>query len=180
MSDFQLRKISIADQRRLAFAAEAKRELAEQVAATPVAAVDPLTELFGDPISVYTRRQAIEDGVLVQLSGDGYEGDEWIPQMVAEAGFRYPIAMTVKSFMDCVAVTKAAERACQDIQGRLWDVLWMLKQSATRKGGAADVITFVLHCSVDRVNPSRVELKAVCGPGDEGEPVITIMYPWED
>ena len=25
-----------------------------------------------------------------------------------------------------------------------------------------------------------VELKAVCGPGDEGEPVITIMLPGED
>ena len=27
-------------------------------------------------IHSYTRRQAIEDGVLVQLSGEGYEGDE--------------------------------------------------------------------------------------------------------
>jgi hypothetical protein len=23
-------------------------------------------------------------------------------------------------------------------------------------------------------------LKAVCGPGDDGEPVVTIMYPEED
>jgi hypothetical protein len=23
-------------------------------------------------------------------------------------------------------------------------------------------------------------LRAVCGPGDQGEPVITIMLPWED
>ena len=28
-----------------------------------------------DIIDIYTRRQAIEDGVLVQLSGPGYEGD---------------------------------------------------------------------------------------------------------
>ena len=25
-----------------------------------------------------------------------------------------------------------------------------------------------------------VELKAVCGPGDKGEPVVTIMLPDED
>ncbi len=42
-----------------------------------------------DIIDIYTRRQAIEDGVLVQLSGHGYQGDPWMPAMVAEAGFRY-------------------------------------------------------------------------------------------
>ncbi len=26
----------------------------------------------------------------------------------------------------------------------------------------------------------EIKLKAVCGPGDEGEPVITIMLPGED
>ena len=26
----------------------------------------------------------------------------------------------------------------------------------------------------------RVTLKAVCGPGDEGEPVVTLMMPEED
>ena len=42
-----------------------------------------------DIIDIYTRRQAIEDGVPVQLSGPGYQGDPWIPAMVAEAGFCY-------------------------------------------------------------------------------------------
>ena len=36
-----------------------------------------------DIIDIYTRRQTIEDGVLVQLSGPGYQGDPWIPAMVA-------------------------------------------------------------------------------------------------
>ena len=51
-----------------------------------------------DIIDRYTRRQAIEDGVLVQLSGPGYQGDQWIPAMVAEAGFRHPVAMTATAF----------------------------------------------------------------------------------
>jgi hypothetical protein len=28
--------------------------------------------------------------------------------------------------------------------------------------------------------PPRVPAKAVCGPGDQGEPVITVMMPDED
>jgi hypothetical protein len=28
--------------------------------------------------------------------------------------------------------------------------------------------------------PPLVELRAVCGPGDQGEPVITVMLPEED
>jgi hypothetical protein len=28
--------------------------------------------------------------------------------------------------------------------------------------------------------PPLVRLKAVCGPGDQGEPVITVMAPEED
>jgi hypothetical protein len=31
-----------------------------------------------------------------------------------------------------------------------------------------------------KVREQTVLLKAVCGPGDEGEPVITIMLPDED
>ena len=56
-----------------------------------------------DIIDTYTRRQAIEDGVLVQLSGPGYQGDPWVPEMVAEAGFRYPVAMTATAFCSYVS-----------------------------------------------------------------------------
>lgn len=72
-----------------------------------------------DVIHRYTRKQAIEDGVLVQLSGPGYEGDPWVPEMVAELGFRYPVAMTATAFARYVDLTPAAEKACNDIQGRL-------------------------------------------------------------
>jgi hypothetical protein len=32
----------------------------------------------------------------------------------------------------------------------------------------------------DRIQPSLVTLKAICGPGDDGTPVITILLPQED
>ena len=88
-----------------------------------------------DIIDIYTRRQAIDDGVLVQLSGPGYQGDPWIPAMVAEAGFRYPVAMTATAFCSYVSPLEGdgEELApCQDIKGRLWDVLWMLKAAIRR------------------------------------------------
>ncbi len=79
-----------------------------------------------DIIDIYTRRQAIEDGVLVQLSGPGYQGDPWMPAMVAEAGFRYPVAMTTTAFCRHVSPLDGDDEKlapCQDIKGRLWDVL---------------------------------------------------------
>ena len=81
-------------------------------------------------IDIYTRRQAIEDGVLVPLSGPGYQGDSWTPAMVAVAGFRYPVAMTTTAFCRYVSPLEGDDEKlapCQDIKGRLWDILWMLK-----------------------------------------------------
>jgi hypothetical protein len=74
-------------------------------------------------IDAYTRRQAIEDGILVQLSGPGYQGDPRIPAMVADAGFRYPVAMTTTAFCSYVSPLEGdGEKLapCQDIKGRLW------------------------------------------------------------
>ena len=50
--------------------------------------------------------------------------------MVAEAGFRYPVAMTATVFCSYVSPLEGDDEKlapCQDIKGRLWDVLWMLK-----------------------------------------------------
>jgi hypothetical protein len=142
-----------------------------------------------DIIDIYTRRQAIENGILVQLSGPGYQGDQWIPAMVAEAGFRYPIAMTATVFVRCVSpIDGEGEQLapCQDIKGRLWDVLWMLK-CAIHRAKSTDEIRFELRVvpnvpqgSTAIPHARLMRLKALCGPGDNAEPVITIMLPEED
>lgn len=144
-------------------------------------------------ISRYTRRQAIEDGILVQLSGDGYECDDWIPAMCQEAGFRFPLAMTTAAFVDCVSPLSGGGLVlapCQDARGRLWDILWMLKvaiRTLGNRGKPTDIVRFGLYRvpnipAGSRRHPRQqfVRLKAVCGPGDAGEPVITIMLPEED
>ena len=106
----------------------------------------------------YSRKQAIEDGVLVDVS-----------EMAREAGFTIPVAITEKVWHEYIV----NEEEGQSTEGRLWDTLWMLRM-AIRKGGGSTITYSVLYG--DKI----IKLKAVCGPGDNFEPVITIMLPNED
>jgi hypothetical protein len=57
----------------------------------------------------------------------------------------------------------------------------MLCCAITRQGGGR-VVPFALHVRNDNREcaPPLVLLKAVYGPGDQGEPVVTIMLTDED
>jgi hypothetical protein len=69
---------------------------------------------------------------------------------------------------------------CQDMPGRLWDVFWMLKCGIAQARDPQRV-DFQVSVLVDGVRKRKtVRLKALCGPGDKGEPVITVMLPGED
>ena len=116
-------------------------------------------------IFAYTRAQAIEDGVLIDVS-----------EMAKEAGFTMPVAITATAWGMYVTVPDGVE--CQDEQGRLWDILSMLR-FAIKRGGQGSQLLFTLLVNNDG-EPKPVELKAICGPGDDAEPVITIMLPHED
>jgi hypothetical protein len=71
---------------------------------------------------------------------------------------------------------------CQDEAGRLCDVLTMLRFAVRRSKDGAREIRFALHVRNDNREgtPPLVRLKALCGPGDQGEPVVTVMMPDED
>lgn len=142
-----------------------------------------MEELFGDLVSSYTRRQAIDDGLLVQLSGPGYEGDPEIPVMVHDAGFRCSLAMTIESFDKCVAPVLSDEDLDPDqsLTGRLWDVL-SVAMSAIHVDPNRQRVSFTV-----RVVPNGggvrefVALKAVAGVDDDGHsPAITIMLQEQD
>ena len=146
-----------------------------------------LTDIFGPIISEYSRRQAIEDGVLVQLSGPGYIGDEWLPAMCQEAGFRVPVAMTSGAWFASVAPPDGHKLAeCQDLKGRLWDVLWMLRLAIRRNGPGSRlefslrVVPTIPENSNRHPRPRVVRLACVCGPDDDASPCLTIMLPEED
>lgn len=123
-----------------------------------------LTEIFGEPIHTYTRAQAIDDGILVDVS-----------ELAREAGFRLPVAMTRAVWQDSVAWT-GNQRVQQDPTGRLYDVLWMASLAARRGQGRR--VTFQVYRVPNdgRSKHAKVVLLDMhIGPGDTAEPVITIL-----
>jgi hypothetical protein len=121
-----------------------------------------------DLIPRYSRADAIHDGVLIDVSAT-----------VREAGIRWPVALTAAAGAQFVAVPPGV--ACQDEAGRLWDALFLLRCAIGRCDGGTE-LRFGVHVRNDHRHgtPPLVRLKAVSGPGDEGEPVVTVMLPAED
>ena len=114
----------------------------------------------------YTRKQAIEDGVLRDLSS-----------LARESGFRIPVAITEAAWRRCIEV--AESDVCQDEIGRARDLLTVL-YFAVRTSSSRDPLAFEV-CVQDAPGRSEtIPLKAILGPGDGGEPVVTVMFPEED
>ena len=134
---------------------------------------------FGEVIYCYSRAQAIEDGVLIDVT-----------QTAKEAGFCWPVALTRAAWEDCVAWTDQDNRrqTYQDESGRLWDVLWMAawairQDRAPVRSEAGTELKFSLYRvprGYTRTKARLATLKLIAGPGDNGEPVITILMPNED
>ena len=130
--------------------------------------------IFGDVIYRYTRTQAIEDGVLVDAG-----------PMAQEAGFKWPVALTSAVWEDCVAWTDddIEEQIHQDQSGRLWDLLYMASHAIRTSKDSGDRLLYELY-RVPRDGYSTeakpMTLKLIIGPGDHGEPVITILMLNED
>lgn len=122
-----------------------------------------LTEIFGECLSQYTRAQALEDGTLVDVS-----------TTAKEAGWLWPVAVT--SALWSVVETIPRKHSYQDMQGRLWDVLWMASLSARGAKPGCSRFAFELILFREGSRKKFVQLVADCGPGDKGEPVVTIGF----
>jgi len=114
----------------------------------------------------YTRAQALADGVLVDMTATA-----------KEAGLTYPTAVTHAVFERYIRVPDGV--VGQDEHGRAWDVLWMLRFAIARSP-EGDFLLYTVFVRNDNTEPQPVKLKAICHPGDEGEPVITVLLPDED
>ena len=129
---------------------------------------------FGPVISVYTRAQAIGDGILVDVS-----------DTAREAGFSIPVAVTRAVWERLVALPEGY-LGFQDESGRLWDLLWMARHHALRASGSDRVKMCVLVRDIrkdlrDSNRPPRRHFPIVAiGAGDAGEPVVTIMFAEDD
>ena len=121
-----------------------------------------------DLIFAYTRRQAIRDGVLRDVTA-----------LAKEAGFTVPVALTSAAWAEFVSVPDGVTG--QDEAGRLWDVLSMLRFHLGLWGADVSEVRFSLYVlNREGDEPELGELKAVCGPDDDGTPCVTIMLTDED
>ena len=143
--------------------------------------------LWGEPIFRYTRAQAIADGALVDLTTATDNKGQLLCQ---QAGFKVPVAITRTAWTKTVeigGIWKPDEegevlelKGGQSLTGRLWDVLRML-WVASGKVAKSDRVHFQVLVDVDGDGRREtVSLWALCGPGDDAQPVITIMLEGED
>ena len=120
-------------------------------------------------IYAYTRKQAIADGVQVDVT-----------KTAKEAGISFPVFLTRTVFDAYVAVPEGVTG--QDEAGRLWDLCWMLRFAILRSHDHADRLPVALYVRNDNRRAKLVKLIAQCGPldMDDPQPAITVMLPDED
>ncbi len=136
-------------------------------------------------ISLYSRAQAIEDGVLVDCTDDPFD------ELNRNAGLIFDVAMTHAVFHRYVEVPEQF-RGSQDIKGRYWDIIWMFRSAASRQKLNGNELLFEFLCLPNGAENDgnekpaaggiyrEVQLKVVASPGDRGEPCLTFMLPSED
>jgi len=101
-----------------------------------------LLEFFGEPIHVYTRAQALRDGVLVDVT-------EWASAETGfHGGFRVGVAVTAAVWADLCDLPAWVE-GYQDLRGRAHDLLWMAALAARRGEGCETKFDLILPLSGD-------------------------------
>lgn len=120
-----------------------------------------------DVIHSYTRKEALEDRVLIAAG-----------PLARELGFKHPVALTAAAWAECVQVPEGV--GDQDERGRLWDVLWLMHLAARKAPPGTREVRFDVRVQGRGRWPVRVSLRAVCGPDDDGSPCVTVMLASED
>ena len=127
---------------------------------------NPNTNL--ETLHTYSRAQALEDGQLVDVT-----------EAAREVGFTMPVALTAIAFGSYVTTPERVSG--QDEAGRLWDILLTLWFVIKTSPATSSQLEFELLVRNSDKYPARtVTLKAICGPGDTLEPVLTVMMLDED
>jgi hypothetical protein len=117
----------------------------------------------------YSRARAIEDGVLVDLT-------EWAKPV----GFVIPVACTAVVWHQCIQPQESSKALGECERVRAHVLLWTLYRQISAHSGAVDQLMFELSYHNTAGNREAIKLKAICGPGDQGEPVLTVLLPNED
>jgi hypothetical protein len=131
----------------------------------------------------YTTKQAVDDGVLVKIDSC----------ILTEIGIKFPVYLTDTVYRRYVEVPSDA-KGLQDINGRLFDLLYMFAMKA--KNTDSSLLKFTFTCllpqdAIAQANEAKselsrfhkeIKLKAVITAQDidDASPAIFIMLPWED
>ncbi len=145
-------------------------------------------DFWGEPIYGYSRAQAIADGMLVDLTNILDEDGQ---RLCPKYGFKIPVAITRSAWAKVIEAGGhwRAERSGQvlELRGgqslslRLQSLLWMLKLACACTAVRIDRVHFEMPVDVYGNGRSElVKLWMLCGPGDDAEPVMTIMLEGED
>jgi hypothetical protein len=134
-----------------------------------------------DLICSYSREDAINDGVLVDVS-----------EIAREEGFRFPVAVTSAVFNRYLDPTPEQVKMGQSFNARLQDLCMMLSMKIRASSKKDSIMNFVTCFTLDKdvkLTPNEnhigadireAKLKSIVSAGDNREPVITIMLPTED
>ena len=117
----------------------------------------------------YTREMALEDGVLIDVTEDA-----------KQVGFSLHTVVTSNLFNGYVVPAAELDGSFgQSTAGRMHDLLMLARIAA---GGEPDGDRVVFQVGF-LMRPGRLETVKVIlhiGPGDNGEPVLTLMLPEDD
>ena len=119
-------------------------------------------------VYAYSRAQAIADGVLVDVT-----------EAAKAIGFKLHTVVTDHLFHGYVEVPVGLDGEGQSAAGRLHDLM-VMALFAARKAMNTDRVTFKVDFLMAPGRKETVEVIAHIGPGDNGEPVLTIMLPEDD
>lgn len=128
---------------------------------------------WGKPISVYTRAQALADGVLIDLT-----------ETAKPFGFKIPLACTDTVWRTLDWPVGHKPGLGQSTAGRVHDALTMARMaasSAAQSGGAVvDFDVLLVPREGEGTTPRTVSLRLTVSGGDAGEPVLTLLFPGEE
>jgi hypothetical protein len=113
-------------------------------------------------MKIHSRETALKEEFIFDIS-----------KLATEAGIIYPTAIT-DTLMELVNNKPKHE----DKEGRIWDILTMLKYAIKKAKPNTSTLKFSLILNeilTHKKNPQGIELKAIVHGGDNQEPVITIM-----
>ncbi len=149
---------------------------------------------FGPVIYAYTRKQAVADGVQVDVTKTAQEAGLqfalannrfWGTHLVGLGKpIKFPMFLTRAVWEAYVALPAggSAQAPGQDEAGRLWDVVWMTRFGILRRPPGCTRIPVAMYVRNDNRAARLVKLIATCSAldMDDPQPAITVMMPDED